>query len=954
MRFRFVTTALLVALLSTGVDAQQKLSKEQILAMSIEELSDLPLEDLMDAVETLGVSSVDELFAMIMNKNVSSASKTEENSFTSPLSSTVITREEMRTYGCSTVEEALRLVPGMIVSEKLPGIFDVQMRGLNNIPDNNLYLYTESMNILVMVDGRITHNYAVGIPGLENLPISIEDIERVEVVRGATSSLYGPNAVQGVINIITQKPDNAPAHVSGNVKFGNNIVHGEAALRKNLGKVSIGLTYNYQRHKRTVNTLGLAPSTNTYIVSDESLFDGDNYSMSMANFAAGLASGGIEDVSKGGDITLEQYRHYFTLSGKTDEAVQFSYKGMRNMDIPYPDVRMGRRNDGVNGYVTYVAAPDVRFDLSGGYQYSYQNNTQVGQDNVIFRGREFSTSYVNLAADVKNLKFLANYAGGCNHYCMGTNGFQMYGKQASVSAEYTLNLGGLGIKPGAGYQYVELSDHKPEYLDYNDGTGVHETSGFWGYYSQGNDKVSIKDMFGSLRLDYNSNGLRLIGALRMDKTSIPDEWNPAWQFVAAYEFNEANFLRLNYGRATRSAALVNTSSNYNWHNSSVPHWIQFLGNEEASLVNIDNFEIGYRWKPTSKVLIDAEAFYSISRDYGELKAYKSMLTLSSSDLTGVLTGLMTGQMTAADLGTKLPSMFGSKAYIRYDEMPFKVYQKGIGLNIDWIISPKLIAKVNANIQQTKIDNYYQYSQPNMIMQQLLKSKEVTLANISPLIQEIMYNVQVESQAAATQVMMNGGTEAEAKQAGLAAAQQYIGACTGYTPVSNYRDAFNAMSEEQKNAYLANLTQMHQNGQSLDGNVKPLGLYYALKYNIEYNKETDEYYFGSAVAEDPQTEDNYKHKACPSLYGNVGLIYKPTSKLSFSTFGYYVSKREICTLFGTQEVDPFFTMNFKAGYKPIEQCEIYFEAHNLLNSNKRESAYTDKMKGVYTFGVTFGF
>lgn len=362
MKLRFITTALLAALLSTGVDAQQKLSKEQILSMSIEELSELPLEDLMDAVETLGVSSVDELFALIMNKNVSSASKAEENSFTSPLSSTVITREEMRTYGCSTVEEALRLVPGMIVSEKLSGVFDVQMRGLNNIPDNNLYLYTESMNILVMVDGRITHNYAVGIPGLENLPISIEDIERVEVVRGATSSLYGPNAVQGVINIITQKPDNAPAQVSGNVKFGNRVVQGEAALRKNLGKLSLGLTYNYQRRKRSVATLGLAPSSNTYIVLDESLFDGDNYTMSNANFAAGLASGSIEDVSQGCDITLDKYSHYFTLSDKTDDAVQFSYKGMRDMSIPYPDVRMARRNDGVNGYITYVAAPDIRFD----------------------------------------------------------------------------------------------------------------------------------------------------------------------------------------------------------------------------------------------------------------------------------------------------------------------------------------------------------------------------------------------------------------------------------------------------------------------------------------------------------------------------------------------------------------------------------------------------------------
>ena len=84
--------------------AQSKLTKEQILAMSTDELSELPLEDLMEAVEILGVSSVDELFAMIMNKNVSSATKTEEDAFSSPLSSSVITRDEMRTYGVTTIE----------------------------------------------------------------------------------------------------------------------------------------------------------------------------------------------------------------------------------------------------------------------------------------------------------------------------------------------------------------------------------------------------------------------------------------------------------------------------------------------------------------------------------------------------------------------------------------------------------------------------------------------------------------------------------------------------------------------------------------------------------------------------------------------------------------------------------------------------------------------------------
>lgn len=950
---RYTTLLMAAMLVATNVDAQQKLTKEQIMKMSTEELSELPLEDLMEAVETLGVSSVDELFALIMNKNVSSASKTEENSFVSPLSSTVITHDEIRTYGCSTVEEVLRLVPGMIVSEKLNGVFDVQMRGLSNIPDNNLYLYSENMNILLMIDGRVSHNYAVGVPGLENIPISIEDIDRVEVVRGATSSLYGPNAVQGVINIITQKPDNAQTQVSGSLKAGNSMMQGDIALRKNLGKVSIGLTYNINRRKRDKSTLYIAPTSQTYIIKDPSLMTENGYMTNQA-FAQGLASGTIEDVSAGRDITLDEYAHYYAAAGNDDNGILFSLKGIGNIREAYPDVNTSRMNDGVNGYVTITPSTGTRIDVTGGYQYSHQNNTQVGQDNIIFRGREFSTAYVNATADIKNLRLQANYAGGCNHYCMGSAGFQMYMKQASASAEYTLNVGGLGIKPGVGYQYFELSDHKPVMLDFHDGTGLHESSGFWGYYSQGNNKVDNDDLYGSLRLDYNLNGLRLIGAGRFDKTTIPDEWNPSWQFVAAYEFNNSNFLRFNYGRATRSAALVNTSSNYNWHNASMPHWIQFMGNEEAKLVNIDNFELGYRWKPSEKILIDAEAFYSISRNYGELKAYKSMLTLSNEDLSSSLTGLMMGTLTAEQLGAALPNMFGSKAYIRYDEMPFKVYQKGISVNMDWIISPKLIAKINANWQDTKIDNYYQYSQADMIRQQLMTSAAVTTTNITPLIGEIMMNVQTVAQEAAMKVMMGGGSEQEAQMAGMGAASKYVGDCTGYTPVHPYRDQYDAMSDAEKQTYLAGLQEKYQKGEMVDGNIRPLGLYYAMKYNIEYNRETSEYYFGSSVVEDPETKDGYKHKANPSIYGSFGLIYKPIEQLNVSTFGYFMSKRTICTIFGTQDIDPVYTMNLKIGYKPIDKCEIFFEAHNLFNNHTREFAYTDRIIGTYAIGVNFGF
>ena len=128
--------------MSFPVFAQQdvsKMTKDEIMQLSYDDLLAMPFDDLLVLANKLGVST-DELFKLIMNKNVSSASKAEESNFVSPLSTTVITKAEMRSYGITTLEEAFRLIPGMIVTEKSNGVYDIQMRGLNNIPDNNTLL----------------------------------------------------------------------------------------------------------------------------------------------------------------------------------------------------------------------------------------------------------------------------------------------------------------------------------------------------------------------------------------------------------------------------------------------------------------------------------------------------------------------------------------------------------------------------------------------------------------------------------------------------------------------------------------------------------------------------------------------------------------------------------------------------------------------------------------------
>lgn len=936
-------SAMLALVVAGSVCAQgDRLTRDEILAMTTDQLAELPLDKLMEAVETLGVSSVDELFALIMNKNVSSASKQEESSFTSPLASTVITREEMRTYGVTTIEEAFRLIPGMIVSEKTNGVYDVQMRGLSNIPDNNMILYTENSNILVMIDGRIVHNYSIGAPFFETLPVSVEDVERIEVVRGASSALYGPNAVNGVVNIVTEKPDMAQAVAQGAVQMGNNTAVADFGVRKAVnGVVALGLTANYQERRRKNSKVPFIPQQGCYVVNDASLFAGGT-TLSEEQMSQALASGKLTDISAGADLTVEQIANMRTLASAADGQYTFAKAYADNVDVyaRYREPDLARRTAGVNGYVALTPSERLRIDVQGGYQYALFASTPIGNEKMALRYRQSKTGYASVNASVGGLRLLANYSGGSMSFAVGSPAFlQDETRIFNVQAEYDIKAGPLGIRPGVSFQYVKFKDAEPTYFDRGDGSEPEELPGYWGYWSKGDVDAHLNDFAPSLRLDFKTGGLRLVGAVRADKTNIPDKWNFSWQVAASWLVNDDNFLRLGYGRSFRSAALANTSSNLREYmpTGTQPNSISFLGNEDAPLVHIDNVEIGYRWKPTNRVLIDAEAFYSRSSDYGCLKAHESNVVLPAAAFNSVMQGLSSGQVSAAGMGAALMGAMRTKTNIRYGEMPLVVNQFGIGLNVDWVISSKLIAKLNANIQRTTIDDYYQYSQSQMIARQLTSS----LGKLSD---------PERGLGALVTELLTGAATAEASGG---SAEEYIKGCVGYTPIGDIPAAFNAMSQDEQQAYLGRLLDAYNGGPAVEGVERPLGLYYALKYDVRYDRNTQEYHLATSTAEDYATRDGYRHKAAPSVYGMFGLIYKPAEKWNAAAFVNLLGKREYTTLFGTQKVDARCTVNLKLGYKPTDQCEVFFNAHNLFNTNKQEFIYTDKIGGIYTVGVSFG-
>ena len=110
--------------------------------------------------------NIEDLLSMsledIMNTQIFSASKKAENIFDSPLSATVITRDEIESSGVTTIEEIFKLVPGMIIREETNGNFDVHLRGNDNIPPGNYIFFSVNTMSLIMLDGRKVYNNMSG------------------------------------------------------------------------------------------------------------------------------------------------------------------------------------------------------------------------------------------------------------------------------------------------------------------------------------------------------------------------------------------------------------------------------------------------------------------------------------------------------------------------------------------------------------------------------------------------------------------------------------------------------------------------------------------------------------------------------------------------------------------------------------------------------------------------
>src|SRR6266403_3400517 len=168
------------------------------------------------------------------NIEVTTTSKEPEEVWKTAAAIYVLTQEAIRRSGATSIPGVLRLVPGVEVAQVNSSLWAVGIRGFGN---------SFSKSVLVLIDGRSVYTplYAGVAWNIQNL--LLEDVERIEVIRGPGGTIWGSNAVNGVINIITKSAKDTRGDLTS-TKAGN-IAQNESGVRYGAGH---GNSFDYRAY----------------------------------------------------------------------------------------------------------------------------------------------------------------------------------------------------------------------------------------------------------------------------------------------------------------------------------------------------------------------------------------------------------------------------------------------------------------------------------------------------------------------------------------------------------------------------------------------------------------------------------------------------------------------------------------------------------------------------------
>lgn len=227
--------------------------------------AEAPLQESMEPKVEAGLTQQLELIKE--EETVSIASRYEQPISEAPSNVYVLTDEDIRQSGATDLPTVLRRIPGIEVMQDTGANFNVSARGDNQLLANKM---------LVLVDGRSIFVDAQAVVYWKTIPVTLPEIKRIEVLKGPASAVYGFNAFDGVINIITKSPEEMRGTTLqfGGGEFGT--ISSAAVHAGTSGKFGYRLSVGHDQNQQWRDRDALAFRDNKFNVQTEYHLTGDS------------------------------------------------------------------------------------------------------------------------------------------------------------------------------------------------------------------------------------------------------------------------------------------------------------------------------------------------------------------------------------------------------------------------------------------------------------------------------------------------------------------------------------------------------------------------------------------------------------------------------------------------------------------------------------------------------
>ncbi len=477
----------------------------------------------------------------LLDMDVVSATRSESKLSESPVPISVITEKDIIDSGLDSIPEILGMLPEIDVLRVGRGQSEVSIRGKG---------VNFNRRLLVMIDGRTEYNDLFGVTLWNAFPISVDDILRIEVVRGPASALFGANAYSGVINIITKKPDSDDVKNQIRVHVGEND-HRYTSVAINGGndlakfRLSAGQS-NWDADKRNV------------------VFPGFNRIPTTSNFDT-------NSTQSLQDITRVSGQGIFNLGENDNLRISSGY------------------SDGEMELLFQPGLPRANWDLtSSNWQLDYTHNWEKNslQINSYYNDFKYNTQLVPTTAEVNSIP------GGANDgrfFFPSIDGDHQFIGEVQT---YDVSLQFVGSTLQDKFKYVVGGEYR--YIENNGGMVL-------------NENKFINSAFANFVYKFAEDKWQVGMGLRADDDSITGV-DYGYTTSLTYFMSETDNIRTTARRAFRAPSLFELFSQVDLNVPNKNQRVNFRGNANVDIESIDSYDITWTKQFTDRLQGSVEVF----------------------------------------------------------------------------------------------------------------------------------------------------------------------------------------------------------------------------------------------------------------------------------------------------------------------------------------------------------